>query len=73
MSDSRSGRGEAERNEGVGRNTLLQPLTDFDATLNPAPREPEDDRALARMLAVAFLLGLLMIGGMVALIWRLVT
>ena len=71
MSDSRSGRGEVERNEGIGRKALLRPLTDFDATLEP--QEPEDDRALARMLAIAFLLGLLMIGGMVALIWQLVT
>jgi hypothetical protein len=71
MSDSRPGRGEAERNEGIGRKALLRPLTDFGATLEP--QEPEDDRALARMLAIAFLLGLLMIGGMVALIWRLVT
>lgn len=71
MPDSRPGRGEAERNDGIGRNALLRPLTDFETTLEP--EEPQDDRALARMLAIAFLLGLLMIGGMVALIWRLVT
>jgi hypothetical protein len=73
MSDSRTGRGEVERNDPTGRNTLLQPLADIDTTLDPGPQEPEDDRALARMLAVAFLLGLLMIWGIVALIWRLLT
>ena len=71
MSDSRPGRGEAERNDGIGRKALLRPLADLDATLDR--EEPQDDRALARMLAVAFLLGLLMIAGMVALVWRLVT
>jgi hypothetical protein len=71
MSDSRSGRGEAETNEGIGRNALLRPLTDFDTTLEP--EEPQDDRALARMLAVTFLLGLLMIWGIVVLVWRLVS
>lgn len=71
MSDSRSGRGEAEANKGIGRNALLRPPADFGTPLEP--EEPQDDRALARMLAIAFLLGLLMIAGMVALVWRLVT
>ena len=69
MSDSRSDRGEAEGDEGGDRDALLRPLTKFD----PGPHEPEDDRALAVMLGVAFLLGLLMIGGLVALVWSLVT
>ena len=39
----------------------------------PGLDERGDDLALVRMLAIAFVVGLLMIGGMVVFIWRLVT
>ena len=44
----------------------------FNATRGPTP-PPEDDRALARMLGCALLVGLAAIAALIWLIWRLVS